>query len=510
VLFNLVGAQGLQTSPYSAADEVRRGLLPGRLDSAPSNPLGLPGGPFLGARGSDTIPISSGMFSGIIPRISNLELGFLYNFGNNVRMGRFSADYVLPFNLSCDSVIFGEAHGEWENFWKTPTVSVTLGSGSTVTTSGTSNRVDLSFGGGYRTMLGGGTLVGVNGFYDASRLFNTWYLSGGVGLEWAALLCGDAAIDLNVNWYGNLFTRDGLINAFRNRGGSYDIEAGYSQSLFNQAVDLRLKATGYQFDIGSTVYGWRTGADLTTRDGVFSLKYEYGHDKINGAYNTVGGFVNIGFQLENVLNGESPFTAPEPVFKSPRNLRRMLTQKVKRDWHQPTAVVLANAALNQQGLAPGPGPLPHFVFGLGPSFLGTATYAQDPGNTTGTLTVNLSPGGGAGGSNWVNSNYTVTLVGTQGVAFPLFVTITPPPLSVNVVFVRQNVTVLPFDPEIVTMTGPGDVVKTVPPDGNSGGAPPIPRPQVSAGIAYVPGVNIGTITVSAPGVQTLTIQIIMN
>ncbi len=339
VLFNLVGAQGLQTSPYSAADEVRRGLSPGRLDSAPSNLLGLPGSSFLGPRCSDTIPISSGMFSGIIPRISNLELGFLYNFGNNVSMGRFSADYLLPFNLSCDSVIFGEAHGEWENFWKTPTVSVTSVSGSTVTTSGSSNRVDLSFGGGYRTMLGESTLLGVNGFYDTSRLFNTWYSSGGVGLEWAALLGGDAALDLNVNWYGNLFTRDGLINAFRNRGGSYDVEAGYSQSLFNQAVDLRLKATGYEFDIGSAVYGWRTGADLTTRDGVFSLKYEYGHDRVNGDYNTVGGFVNIGFQLENLLKGESPFTAPEPVFSSPRNLRRMLTQKVKRDWHQPTAVV---------------------------------------------------------------------------------------------------------------------------------------------------------------------------
>ena len=339
VLFNLVGAQGLQTSPYSAADEVRRGLSPGRLDSAPSNPFGLPGSSFLGPTGSDTIPISSGMFNGIIPRISNLELGFLYNFGNNVRMGRFSADYVLPFSLSCDSVIFGEAHTEWENFWKTPTVSVTSVSGSTVTTSGSSNRVDLSFGGGYRTMLGESTLVGVNGFYDASRLFNKWYSSGGVGLEMAALLCGDAAIDLNVNWYGNLFTRDGIINAFRNRGGSYDVEAGYSQSLFNQAVDLRLKATGYQFDIGSAVYGWRTGADLTTRDGAFSLKYEYGHDRVNGDYNTVGGFVNIGFQLENVFNGESPFTLPEPIFNSPRNLRRMLTQKVKRDWHQPTAVV---------------------------------------------------------------------------------------------------------------------------------------------------------------------------
>jgi hypothetical protein len=338
-IVGLAGAQGIP--PFTGQGGSFIPSSPSTVPQlqTPSNPLGGPGSAYGAQPGSDIIPLSSGMFSGIIPRISNLELGFLYNFGNNVSMGRFSADYVLPFSLSGDSVIFGEAHGEWENFWKTPTVSVTSVSGPTVTISGSSNRVDLSFGGGYRTMLGESTLLGVNGFYDASRLFNEWYSSGGVGLEMAALLGGDAALDLNVNWYGNLFTRDGLINAFRNRGGSYDVEAGYSQSLFNQAVDLRLKATGYQFDIGSAVYGWRTGADLITRDGVFSLKYEYGHDRVNGAYNTVGGFVNIGFQLENVLSGESPFTQPEPIFKSPRNLRKMLTQKVKRDWHQPTAVV---------------------------------------------------------------------------------------------------------------------------------------------------------------------------
>ncbi len=43
--------------------------------------------------------------------------------------------------------------------------------------------------------------------------------------------------------------------------------------------------------------------------------------------------------LENLFRGESPLTKPEPIFKSPRNLRYMMTQKVRRDWHQATAVV---------------------------------------------------------------------------------------------------------------------------------------------------------------------------
>ncbi len=189
-------------------------------------------------------------------------------------------------------------------------------------------------------MMGANTFVGVNGFYDTSRLFNKWHSSGGLGLEYAANIAGDDAVDLNFNWYGNLFNRDVLINAFRNKGNSFDLEAGYSHALFDHAMDLRLKFVGYQFDIGDKVYGWRGGADLTTRDGVFTVRYEYGHDRIDGYYNTVGGFVNVGFQLENLLSGESPFVMPQPVFRSPRDLRRLLGLKVKRNWHQPTAVVM--------------------------------------------------------------------------------------------------------------------------------------------------------------------------
>ena len=117
------------------------------------------------------------------------------------------------------------------------------------------------------------------------------------------------------------------------------MQAGYSHALFNQSMDLRLKLIGYQFDSGDKVYGRRFGADLTTRDGMFTLRYEHGSDRLNGDYNKVGGFFTVGFQLENLLRGESPFTLPEPVFRSPRDLRRLLGLKVKRNWHQPAGVV---------------------------------------------------------------------------------------------------------------------------------------------------------------------------
>lgn len=286
------------------------------------------------------------MLAPFLPKIPNLEFGFLYSFGKNVRTGRFTADFTLPFHLSPDSVVFGEAHAEGWDFWKRPNVSITTPAGFTTATSTANNRVDLSFGGGYRTMLGSNTLVGVNAFYDTSRLFNKWYSSGGVGLEMAANVAGDDAIDLNVNWYGNLFNRDVLVNVFRNMGNSFDVEAGYSHAMFNRALDLRLKLIGYQFDIGTPVRGWRGGADLTTRDGMFTLRYEHGYDQLNGYYNTVGGFVTMGFNFENVLYAESPFALPDPVFRSPRDLRRLLGLKVKRNWYQPESVVSARSTPN--------------------------------------------------------------------------------------------------------------------------------------------------------------------
>lgn len=248
---------------------------------------------------------------------------------------QLSVDYLLPFNISDNSVVFGEAHGNWWNFANRPA-------------GGASNRVDLSFGGGYRRILSDQLLIGINGFYDTSRLFSNWYSSGSVGLEMAGNIGTNDAFDLNANWYGDIFSSTDIINAFRNQGGSYDIEAGYSHALFNQELDLRLKFAGYQFDVGNSVYGYKTGADLNTKDGMFMLRYEYGSDRINGQWNNIGAFVNVGFQAENIIRGESPFTAPEPVFKSPRNIRRMLTQKVKRDWNQqygPGKTLLASSSL---------------------------------------------------------------------------------------------------------------------------------------------------------------------
>ncbi len=324
VLVGVASSQGLPQSPYSAPSVVRGG----GLDLAPSNPLGLPSA--IGPRSSDSILLTPQLFQGIVPQIPNLQVGYLYSFGKTVKSGRLTTDFLLPISLSRDSTAFGEAHGEFQDFWKTVQGEA-------------NNRVDLSFGGGVRTIRGDNTLLGVNGFFDTTRLGGQWYSSGSVGFEMAALLPGNDALDLNFNWYGNLFNSNVLANAFRRGPSNFDFEAGYSRELYNGGPDLRLNVTGYKFSAGTGVYGVRGGAELKTRDGMFSVKYEAGDDRVNGTYHTVGGFVNVGLQLENLLSGQSPFAAPEPIFQSPRNLTAMLTRKVKRSFFQPVSMIVSRA-----------------------------------------------------------------------------------------------------------------------------------------------------------------------
>jgi hypothetical protein len=274
-----------------------------------------------------------------MPTIPNLQFGFNYLFGRNLRQTWWSVDYLLPVFITRNDILFGEAHADsssststggfpfLNNFWK---------QGS----AGGQDRIDLSFGLGYRKFIGDNLLVGAYGFYDSTRLSGTWRSAGSVGFQAAAKGPGDMAVDLNFNYYsdsyvgydsrGSVFPTFNLFGAIANGTGNYDFEAGVSQPLFNRAYDLRLKFAGYEYDMGnSKVYGLRSGADVTTADGVFKVSAEFGNDRLTGQYGQVGAYVNIGFQAENVVKGESPFTKPEPIFRSPRNLRQMASQKAK-------------------------------------------------------------------------------------------------------------------------------------------------------------------------------------
>jgi len=284
------------------------------------------------------------MFPSLFSRVPGLKAGFAYSFGRNVRHGRGIIDYLLPVDIAPATTLFGEFHGEFQDFWKKPASRIVRAPSVGVpglidSPISTEQRYDLSVGGGLRQGILADSIFGVNAFFDTTRVDNRWHSSGGFGLEVLSRLPGDGLLDVNFNYYGNLFSRTSFVNAFRYGRGNFDLEAGYSQPLFNQALDLRLNAVGYQFDVGEKVYGWRTGVDAATRNGMFRVTYEYTSDRINAPYHTIAGYVNLGLRLENLLGGESPFTMPEPIFASPRNLSSIFHEQVKRRWVQPTQIV---------------------------------------------------------------------------------------------------------------------------------------------------------------------------
>ncbi len=326
---------------------------PQALDLAPSRPLALPGasGPQFGG-GSESIPFSSEMVKNLLPVIPNLQFGFNYLFGRNLSQSWWSADYLLPLTLSTSDIVFAEAHLDssnsastggfpfLNNFWKQGPA-------------GLQNRIDLSVGLGFRKFISENVLVGVYGFYDSTRLTGNWRSAGSLGFQAAVNGPGDSAVDLNFNYYSDSYvgydSRGSVLPTFNMFGaiaegrGNYDFEAGASQPLFDRAYDLRVKLAGYQYDMGnSKVYGLRSGADVTTADGVFRVSAEYGNDRLTGQYGQIGAYINIGFQAENIIKGKNPFSKPEPIFRSPRNLRQFASQPTRRNWRKPSAVI-ANA-----------------------------------------------------------------------------------------------------------------------------------------------------------------------
>jgi hypothetical protein len=164
VLFTIAETQGIQSTPYNTPSLLRGSSGQGQGQGLPpSNPLRVPGtsGPW-SSDGSDSVVLSSGMFQGLLPNIPNLQFGYLYSFSNSGSAGRFTGDYLKPFSLNRELFVFGEAHVEGWNFLSSVGPSDNSGR--------VNNRVDVSLGGGFRKFFRDNALIGVNGFYDTTRL----------------------------------------------------------------------------------------------------------------------------------------------------------------------------------------------------------------------------------------------------------------------------------------------------------------------------------------------------
>ncbi len=286
------------------------------LDLAPSNPFGMPGTTGGLSGGSDTLNLSSRMFSHILPTIPGLEFTYLHTFGKNDRWSRLLVEYVRPVRLAVDSTLYGEIHGIlWEPFRSWPSWG---------------ENIDFSAGGGYRRQFGDRAVLGVHGFYDATCRYDRWHSSASVGGFLVTMLPGDDAIDLTVNWYGGMNT--GLLGVGSGAwgNGTFDGTMTYYHELWDGGPDLQLCLIGYEVDeamrpVHLREGGYRARVQVATRDGRFRGFYMYENDRSLKEIHTLGVNFNIGFRLENLLAGESPIEKPTPIFSSPRNLDHWTT-----------------------------------------------------------------------------------------------------------------------------------------------------------------------------------------
>jgi len=301
-----VWAQGLPQSPYGAPSVVRAGL-----DLAPSNPLGMPGASGGLPRGSDALNLSSRMFGDILPTIPGLEISYLHSFGEGGDSSRLLVDFVRPLRLGFSTTVYGEIHG---------IVHAPFQSWSSL-----DERIDLSVGGGYRRRFGDSAVAGVHGFYDATRGWDRWHSSASVGGFMAAVLPGNDAIDLTVNWYGGSNTGLYGVGSGAWGKGTFDGTITYYHELWDGGPDLQLALVGYRVDgLLSQVHlrerGYGAKMQVASRDGMFRGFYMYENDRLLSEIHTVGVYLNVGLRLENLLALESPIEKPTPIFSSPRNL----------------------------------------------------------------------------------------------------------------------------------------------------------------------------------------------
>ncbi len=312
------------------------------------------------SRLGESLNVTDALVRNILPKWANLDFGFNITFNNSITTGSYFFDYLFPMQKGARESFFVEAHGEYLGYWRNksealnqstlPFFAVPVEVITTTTIDSSPNRYDFSFGAGYRKLFGASTLIGINSFFDASSVFKEWHSSWGWGLEFAALGPYNSAIDFHLNQYGNLFRGSAFLDAFRAQGTSVDFGGGYSVALFDEKLDLRLGVDGYRFVFGNEEWGWRGSAELTTGDGVVTLRYEHGYDRVDQSYDSIGAYVNCAFDSQHLLSGGNPFTSPEPVFKNSRNTGRNLTAKVRRNWHQPSALIIARSAAAERSL----------------------------------------------------------------------------------------------------------------------------------------------------------------
>jgi Inverse autotransporter, beta-domain len=279
-----------------------------------------------------------------------LSSGAIYRFGDDDRGSRLTMDFFLPTRMGRSSSFFVESRAEYRDpFAHLPA------SGS--------RRLDLDLGLGWRKVGHDGAMVGINTFWDTSRLSGDWYASAGFGLE-AALPVYSGLWDISLN---------------ADRGGGIDLKSGYTLPVWNDRLDMRVYAEKYRFFDGEFILGSKFGAELSSPDRLLSVSYEYGQDSRNPEYQVIACSVAVPLKLDNIFRGKNPFSYPDQADWSHHYAQRLKSEGVRRAWHQPDAVVEArNTPQGKRWSTPGElRPLPPRTYEVPKNDSETSTQPSD-------------------------------------------------------------------------------------------------------------------------------------
>jgi hypothetical protein len=253
------------------------------------------------------------------PLFPNQRSGLLHRENTRTSLYSWTGDYIMPVRITRRIVLFGEFHAEANE------VCFKFGGNSTY-------YQKYAGGAGIRYIVNNETFLGLNFFRDTQeevRGISAALSSYGWGAEFVTITPGNGAAELIFNNHANLLVEP------KYQPNVQTLEIAYNNPLLDNRLDVRLKAVGYQyFQSADRSREFRIGVDITTGNGLFTLRYDYGQTVTNvkEPFNVIAGYVNVGLKLENILYLKNPFTYPEPIFNGiARNMRRLLTRPVERD-----------------------------------------------------------------------------------------------------------------------------------------------------------------------------------
>lgn len=238
--------------------------------------------------------------------------GAAYRSAGQERSGRFMMDFVLPARVGSSSVLFFESRAEYRD----PLFRIA---------DSPERRFDLGMGVGWRKVWDDRVMIGINGFWDTSRMYGDWYSSPGFGFEFAAATYR-SIWDITLNVY---------------RGGGIDLKGGVTLPILEDHLDMRLYAEKYRFFDGEFILGSKAGVQISSPNRLITISYEYGQDSRNPEYHAIGCSLTVPFSLEKAFAGKNPFEVPVSKSSAVRYAQRVQSEGVKRAWSNPDTVVEA-------------------------------------------------------------------------------------------------------------------------------------------------------------------------